>query len=54
MNEFLHMGGYAVFIWSSYVLAAVTLLGLLGAALWQRARARARWAVVNPRRDDAA
>lgn len=51
MSEFLHMGGYAVFIWTSYALAAVTLAGLLTAALWQRSRARTRWAIINPRRD---
>ena len=29
MSEFLHMGGYAVYVWSSYALAAVILLANL-------------------------
>lgn len=50
MSEFLHMGGYAVFIWASYGLAAVVLIGLLGLSLVQRSRARAAWEAINPRR----
>ena len=26
MNEFLHMGGYAFFVWTSYGIALVVLL----------------------------
>ena len=26
MNEFLHMGGYAVFVWSSFGISALVLL----------------------------
>ena len=26
MNEFLHMGGYAFYVWSSYGLAMIVLL----------------------------
>lgn len=26
MTEFLHMGGYAFFVWTSYGLAAITLI----------------------------
>ncbi len=43
MTDFWAMGGYAVFVWTSYGLAAVTLGGLIGVTLWQRRRARARW-----------
>lgn len=43
MSEFWAMGGYAVFVWTSYGLAAITLAGLLGLTLWQRRQARARW-----------
>ncbi|GFZ95553.1 hypothetical protein GCM10011497_27480 [Elstera cyanobacteriorum] len=50
MSEFLHMGGYAVFIWASYGLAAVVLIGLLALSLVQRSRARAAWEAINPRR----
>lgn len=28
MTEFLHMGGYGVYIWSSYALVAAVLIGL--------------------------
>lgn len=27
LGEFFHMGGYAFYVWISYVLAAVVLLG---------------------------
>lgn len=27
--EFLHMGGYAAFVWPSFALVAVVLIGLL-------------------------
>ncbi len=26
LNEFLHMGGYAVYVWSAFVLSGVILL----------------------------
>lgn len=26
MSDFLHMGGYALFVWSSYLLVAVVLV----------------------------
>lgn len=29
MTEFLAMGGYAAFIWPSYLIAAIVMLGLL-------------------------
>lgn len=28
MAEFFHMGGYGVFVWSSYAVVAVVLIGL--------------------------
>ena len=31
--EFFHMGGYAVYVWPAYGLAAVVLAGLLSASL---------------------
>jgi heme exporter protein D len=33
MAEFFHMGGYAIYVWSSYGLALVMLVGLLVASL---------------------
>lgn len=33
MNEFLAMGGYAAFIWPTYGIAAVLLLGLLALSM---------------------
>ena len=29
MNEFFHMGGYAVYVWSAYGVTALLLLGLI-------------------------
>ncbi len=29
MSEFLAMGGYAAFVWPSYLIAAIVMLGLL-------------------------
>ena len=29
MQEFFHMGGYAVYVWSSYGVVAVVLIGLV-------------------------
>jgi heme exporter protein D len=33
ITEFLAMGGYAPFVWPSYILAAVILAALLGLSL---------------------
>ena len=47
MSEFLHMGGYAAFVWSSVALAAVVIAWnviaarRLHAAARERARSRA-------------
>ncbi|MEQ8666907.1 MAG: heme exporter protein CcmD [Rhodospirillales bacterium] len=38
MSAFLDMGGYAVFVWPSYGLSAVVLIGLLVASLRGRRR----------------
>ena len=29
MNEFLAMGGYGAFVWPSYLITAIVMLGLL-------------------------
>jgi len=39
MSEFLDMGGYAAFVWPSYGLTAVVLIGVLVVSLRQRRRA---------------
>lgn len=33
MADFFHMGGYAIYVWSSYGLALLVLVGLLLASL---------------------
>ncbi len=37
MTEFLHMGGYAAYVWPSYGIATIVLLGLLVAS-WKGLR----------------
>jgi heme exporter protein D len=38
VSAFLDMGGYAAFVWSSYAITAVVLVGMLVASLrWLRA-----------------
>jgi len=44
MSAFLHMGGYAVFVWSAYGLAALTLIGLTVATVVSLKRASAELA----------
>jgi len=53
MNEFLHMGGYARFVWPSYALTlAIVVLNIIWArrslARAVRTRAAACCAVVQP------
>lgn len=40
LTEFLEMGGYAVFVWPAFGLAAVVMVGLLVATLRQLRRRR--------------
>ena len=35
MNEFLSMGGYAVYVWPSYGLFLLAVLGGWGTAAWR-------------------
>ncbi len=39
MTEFLAMGGYALYVWSSYVVA-LGILGMVGIRAFTRARTR--------------
>ena len=53
MGEFLHMGGYAPYVWSSYGLGVLFLVGMLLTSL-RRLRTRqadlARLEAARPRR----
>ncbi len=37
MSEYFAMGGYAVYVWTSYALTAAVLIGL-GVSSWRRLR----------------
>ncbi|MEQ8968577.1 MAG: heme exporter protein CcmD [Azospirillaceae bacterium] len=41
MRDFFQMGGYAPFVWGSYAVAALMLVGL-GLAAWRRLAAQRR------------
>ena len=36
LQEFFHMGGYAVYVWRSYAIALVVLVANVGAPILQR------------------
>lgn len=38
MKEFLNMGGYAIFVWSSYAIVVLVMYGNVIAAKMQRKR----------------
>lgn len=42
MKEFLYMGGYAFYVWTSYALALLMLGGVVVWSLWQSRRIRVR------------
>lgn len=42
MNEFLHMGGYAAYIWSAYGIAAAVLIYNLIAPMSENKKIRKR------------
>lgn len=48
MNEFMHMGGYAFYVWTSYALAVLVLV--LNWVLPQRALRSRRQALQRPAR----
>ncbi len=57
LGDFLHMGGYAVYVWPAYGAAALVLGGLLAESVLKLRRAERRLAALeasggNP--DDAA
>jgi heme exporter protein D len=50
MSDFLAMGGYAAYVWGSYGLAALIVLGLILTVLRRHAGARAAVAELEARR----
>ena len=42
MSEWLHMGGYGVYVWPSYAIFLVSLLGGWGYGAWRARRWRQR------------
>ena len=42
MNDFLYEGGYAFYVWTSYGVSALAMIGLIGWAVagWRKAKAR--------------
>ena len=48
LRAFFEMGGYAVFVWSGYGLAAIAMIGLLAANSFSRARNVRRLAARSP------
>ena len=57
LGEFLHMGGYAAYVWPAYGAAAAVLAGLLAETVLRLRRARRRLAALEAcggRTDDAA
>ena len=53
LGEFLHMGGYAFYVWSSYAIAALALaLNLwLPVRRWRELRRRLRRTLAAPGRE---
>jgi len=49
MSEFLHMGGYAAYVWSSYGIALVVLLANLFAPMLARRKLLTQLAHRNQR-----
>ncbi len=44
VQEFFHMGGYAVYVWSSYAIALVVLVANILVPVFQRRKLLARLA----------
>ena len=51
LQEFLHMGGYATYVWASYALGAVVLVGSVLVPL-RREREILRRLAGRPRRNE--
>ena len=50
MAEFLHMGGYAAFVWTAYGLTAAALLVLAITSIRGARKTRERVEALRPRR----
>jgi heme exporter protein CcmD len=48
-----HLDKYAPYVFWSYGIAAVVLVGLVGWTLWRIANARKKLDAVEPKKDDA-
>jgi len=54
MQEFFNMGGYAAFVWPSYLVTAVVMVGLLIASTGKRKSAEAALAALEEKQKDKA
>lgn len=50
MTEFLHMGGYATFVWTAYGLTAAALIVLALSSIRGAKKTRERVEALRPRR----
>jgi heme exporter protein D len=50
IQTFFAMGGYAVFVWPAYALAAIVLVGLLAVSLRQLRKAESELATLGLQR----
>jgi heme exporter protein D len=48
VTEFLAMGGYGVYVWPAYAVAAVVMVGLVVASVRQLRRTKAQLAELRP------
>ncbi len=42
IREFLDMGGYAAYVWPSFIACAVLMIGLAGSSRWRQRRTARR------------
>lgn len=52
MQEFFNMGGYAVFVWPSYLATAVVMVGLLIVSIRKRKSVEAALAELQEKQED--
>jgi len=54
MGGYLHMGGYAAFVWPSFLVTAVVMIGLLVVTVGKFRRTEATLEALEERKDNAA
>lgn len=54
MGGYLHMGGYAAFVWPSFLVTAVVMIGLLVVTVGKFRRTEATLEALEGRKDNAA